>query len=166
MVVDTIGPTGGLLLMWDSRSFSLLNSWMDVFSISVLLEDLKNSSKWLLTSVYGPNNSQRRFEFWRELDMIRGRWNGPWCIGGDWYVIIYPSEKLGENKITSDMRRFSDWVDSHSLVDLQLTKASFTWSNYQRNPAMSILDRFLVNSEWVDSYPKVIQLAFSKTHVG
>lgn len=69
--------------MRDTRLVSVINSWKDVFSISVLVEDLKNNSIWLLTSIYGPNNSKKRTELWRELDMIRGRWNGAWCIGGD-----------------------------------------------------------------------------------
>lgn len=76
VVVDAVGAAGGSLLMWDTRSVSVLKSSKDVFSLSVLVEDLKNNSKWLLTSVYGPNDSQRRMEFWNELDMIRGRWNG------------------------------------------------------------------------------------------
>ncbi|XXG85840.1 hypothetical protein AAC387_Pa11g0856 [Persea americana] len=60
------------------------------------------------------------------------------------------------------MRRFSDWINSHSLVDLQMGGASFTWSNHQTNPAMSRLDRFLVSSDWLETYPEVIQTALPK----
>lgn len=63
-----------------------------------------NSAKWLLMSVYGPTSSQRREELWKELDMIRGRWNGAWCISGDWITIRFPSEKLGGSKFTAEMR--------------------------------------------------------------
>lgn len=123
---------------------------------------MENNSKWLLTSVYGPKNSKRRMEFRKELVMIRGRWNGAWCIGGDWNVIRFPSERLGGSKITNDMRCFSDWVNSHSLVDLQLSSAYFTWSNHQSHHAMSKLDRFSVSIEWMDVYPVVFQLALPK----
>lgn len=130
VVVDAVGAAGGLLRLWDTRYVSVLQSWKDVFSLSILAEDLKNSAKWLLTTVYGPNNSQRRMELWSVLDIIKGRWNSAWCIGGDWNIIRYPSEKLGSSRATGDMRRFSDWINSHSLVDLQLSGASFTWSNH------------------------------------
>ena len=103
-----------------------------------------------------------REEFWQKMDMIRGRWNGAWCIGGDWNIIRFLSEKLGGSKITSDMRRFSDWINSHSLVDVQLSGASFTWSNNQSQPAMSRLDRFLASTDWLEGYPEVIQLALPK----
>ena len=82
-----------------------------------------HNRKWLLTSVYGPNNSQRRDDFSKEMDMIRGRWNGAWCIGGDWNIIKFRSEKLGGSQLRAEMRRFSDWINSHSLVDLQLRGA-------------------------------------------
>lgn len=95
--------------------------------------------------------------------MIRGRWNGAWCIGGDWNVIRYPSEKLGGSRITGDMRRFTDWINSHSLGDMPLSGASYTWSNHQRDPAMSRLDRFLVLTDWMNIYPEVRQVALPKS---
>lgn len=59
-VVHAVGAAGGLLLLWDTRAVSVIKRWKDVFSMSVLVKDLNNNSKWLLTSVYGPNSSQRR----------------------------------------------------------------------------------------------------------
>ena len=91
-----------------------------------------------------------------------GRWNGAWCICGAWNITRFPSEKLGGSKITSDMRHFSGWINSHSLVDLQLSGASFTWSNNQSQPAMSRLDRFLVSTDWLEGYLQVILLALPK----
>ena len=63
------------------------------------MEDLENNSKWLLTSVYGPKTSKRRMEFWKEQDMIKGMWNGACCIGGDWNIIRFPSDRLGGSKL-------------------------------------------------------------------
>lgn len=70
-------------VLLDNRSVSIVNSWKDSFSVSVLVEDLDYKSKWLITSVYGPNEKQRRHEFWRQLEVVRGRLGGAWCIGGD-----------------------------------------------------------------------------------
>eukprot|EP00268_Persea_americana_P022044 TRINITY_DN21932_c1_g1_i1.p1 TRINITY_DN21932_c1_g1~~TRINITY_DN21932_c1_g1_i1.p1 ORF type:complete len:127 (-),score=16.07 TRINITY_DN21932_c1_g1_i1:362-742(-) len=95
--------------------------------------------------------------------MIMGRWNGAWCIGGEWNTIRFPSKRPGSSKTTKQMRQFSDWINSHSLVDLHLAGASFKWSNNQVNPGMARLDRFLVSTEWVDIYPEVLHLALPKT---
>lgn len=66
----------------------------------------------MITSIYGPNLSQRRSDLWRELDAVRGNWNGPWCVGGDWNVFRFPSERLGEQRPDANMRAFSDWMNS------------------------------------------------------
>lgn len=67
VAADAVGAAGGLLLVWDTRSVSVLNSWKDVFSLIVLVEYLEKNSKWLLlTFVYGQNISKRRMEFWKD----------------------------------------------------------------------------------------------------
>ena len=57
VVVDAVGAAGGQLLLWDTCLVSGVKSWKDIFSISVFVEDLTTNTKWLLTSVYGPNSS-------------------------------------------------------------------------------------------------------------
>lgn len=57
--------------MWDSSKINVWNTWKDVFSVSVVVEDLCNNSKWLITSVNGPNDTQSRKELWKELDAVR-----------------------------------------------------------------------------------------------
>lgn len=159
---EVVGSAGGILLIWSSSFFLLRDQWVGCYSISVLLEDLSNNSVWLVSSVYGPSDSGQREMLWRELDDIRSRWNGPLCIGGDWNIIRFPSEKLGCSRISSDMVSFSDWVNKHSLVDLPLGGAMFTWSNHQTSPALSHLDVFLISSDWLDLFPEVCQIALPK----
>ena len=60
------------------------------------------------------------------------------------------------------MRHCFDWINSHSLVDLQMGGVSFTWSNHQSNPAMSKLDRFLVSTDCLETYSEVTQIALPK----
>lgn len=76
-------------------------------------------------------------------------------MGGDWNVIRFPTEKSNGDTISLDKRCLSNWVNSHSLIDLQMSGASFAWSNHQSPPTMSRLDRFLVSTDWLDLYPAV-----------
>lgn len=71
-------------------------------------------------------------------------------------------EKKGRRKVSNEMLSFSDWINSHSLLDLQLCGASYTWSNHQDPPIMSRLDRFLIANDWLDLYPDVNQVALPK----
>lgn len=156
---DAIGSAGGILIIWNNRSFTVRDWWIAVFSVSVLLEEISSGSVRMVTSVYGPTDRRLRESFWEELDSIRMNWTGPWCIGGDWSVVTFLSGKLGGNTFSADMIGFSDWINKHSLLDLQLGGAKFNWSNHQWPPAMSRLDRFCISSDWLELFPEVCQIA-------
>lgn len=158
---DAVGLAGGILLLCDSRYVAVSNTSKGEFSVSAEVEDLGTNKRQLITSVYGPNSNSKRPDLWRELNSIRGSWNGAWCVGGDRNIVRFPSKKLGGH-ISAAMSLFSDWINSHSLIDLQLGGASFTWSNHQTPPSMSRLDRFLVSADWLDLYPELCQLALPK----
>lgn len=84
----------------------------------------------MISNVYGSMQQARRREFWDELNGWRVRWNGEWCVGGDWNAIKFPSEILGCSRFSPNMEDFSNWVDSHSLIDMQINGDNFTWSNH------------------------------------
>lgn len=161
--VDAVDSAGGIILLWDYCTNTVLDIYYGKFSVSAWVEDSSNNSRWFVTSVYGPHSSQRPMDFWKELDAIKGRWNGTWCVGGNWNVVRFPSEKLGGCRTSPDMQAFSDWINSNSLIDLHLSGAAFTWSSHQSLPSMSKLDRFLVTTDWLELYLEVCQMALPKT---
>lgn len=78
---------------------SVYDSCREEFPASVLVDDLANGSKSLLTSVYVPMDRQRRRSLEGELDGVRSRWNGAWCIGEDWNVVRFPTESWVEQSL-------------------------------------------------------------------
>lgn len=80
--IDAMGTISRILLLWDNRSVRASDKGKREFPVLVLLEDLLNNSKWLVTSVYGPRSSQSRMDFgrnWRILTAL-GVWGGDWNI--------------------------------------------------------------------------------------
>eukprot|EP00268_Persea_americana_P010552 TRINITY_DN14308_c0_g1_i1.p2 TRINITY_DN14308_c0_g1~~TRINITY_DN14308_c0_g1_i1.p2 ORF type:complete len:104 (+),score=7.86 TRINITY_DN14308_c0_g1_i1:19-330(+) len=69
---------------------------------------------------------------------------------------------LGCNRTSADMISVSDWVNKHSLVDLPLGGARLAWSNHQPPSSLSLLDKFLLSSDWLDLFPEVCQMALPK----
>ena len=53
-----------------------------------------------------------------ELGAIRGLWEDPWCIGGDFNIICFPSERNRLARLNRSIRRFSEVIDDLELVDL------------------------------------------------
>ena len=78
------GPRGGgILLLWDKRRISLVDSVVGSFSVSCLFRMEDDGFHWVFSGVYGPTEKRLREAFWEELGSIRGLWENPWCVGGD-----------------------------------------------------------------------------------
>lgn len=56
--------------------------------------------------------------------------DGPWCIGGDFNVIMDPDENLGGRPYTIHKSLdFINYMDSCEAIDLGYNGSAFTWSN-------------------------------------
>ena len=92
---------------------------------------------------------------WDEFGAIRGIWGEPWCVGGDFNVILSQGERSRQGRVTSAMRRFARVMDDLELVDLPLQGGSFTWSGGLHNQAWARLDIFMVSPSWLDQFSNV-----------
>ena len=43
---------------------------------------------WMFIGVYRPFSREDRECMWEEIGVIRGIWDDPWCLGGDFNVIL------------------------------------------------------------------------------
>ncbi|KAK3002002.1 hypothetical protein RJ639_020928 [Escallonia herrerae] len=63
---------------------------------------------------------------------------------------------------SSAMVDFSIFVNDAGLLDLPLTGAKYTWTNNERNPIMSRLDRFFITADWENHFKNVAQKALPR----
>jgi endonuclease/exonuclease/phosphatase family metal-dependent hydrolase len=80
----------------------------------------------------------------------------PWCIGGNFNVTWFSSERSGEGSMSA-MRDFSNFISDQSLMDFPLIGGSFTWSLSIDPPVWSRIDRFLVSPDWEARFPVASQ---------
>lgn len=69
-------------------------------------------------------------------------------VGGDFNVIIFMEEKMGEKRNTRDIREFSNIINELSLIDLLLHGGNYTWFRSRDSSCASRLDRFLISERW------------------
>lgn len=74
----------------------------------------------MFTGVYGPFTNVEREGLWEEIGAIRGIWDEPWCLEGDFNIILSQRERSRQGRTTTAMRRFAQVVDDLGLVDLPL----------------------------------------------
>lgn len=53
---NSLGASGGILLMWNSHKFAMKESWTGEFAISTIVEDLEIHKEWAITAVHRPND--------------------------------------------------------------------------------------------------------------
>ena len=94
---------------------------------------------------------------WDELTRIRSWWDVPWCLGDDFNVVRFPSEKVGSSNFSPSMHDFSDFIASNGLIDILLTRGDFTWSNNREVSSLSRIDRFLYSADWAEDYINILQ---------
>ena len=148
---------GGLLICWDKRSLEILDWEEGQFSLSCRFRNVEDGVVWVFTGVYGPFTKEERECLWEEIGAIRGIWEDPWCLGGDFNVTLFQRERSRQGRITPTMRRFAYIIDDLGLVDLPLQGGVFTWSRGLNNQSWARLDKFLVSPSWLDQFSVVLQ---------
>lgn len=142
-----------MITIWDKDFVEVIDSLVGDYTLSISCINKADNFEWVLTNVYGPNKPIERDDFWMKLDNASRLWDLPWCLGGDFNVILKCDEKKGCNKITKSMRYFANFIYTHDLIDLPMKGARYTWSNRQSNPVMFSLDRFLLSPSFEAHFP-------------
>ncbi|KAF5459634.1 hypothetical protein F2P56_019568, partial [Juglans regia] len=102
--------------------------------------------------VYGPNLDADRGFLWDELAGVHSWWDLPWCIGGDFNVVRFPSESFRRRRVRPASVEFSEycggihsgrryfkfenmWLKSEGFVE----RVKQWWISYQFNGTPSFI---------------------------
>ena len=96
---------------------------------------------------------------WEELIRLINWWDVPWCLGGDFNIIRFPSVRLGAASCTWAMYGFSDFIFFHGLMDIPMEGGLYTWSNIS---STSRLDRLLFSPLLADHFTLFSQRRLSR----
>ena len=91
--MEAEGTAGGILVFWDTSKLELLEAEIGHFSITCMFKNVEDGFLWAFTGVYGPVKRCKRELFWEELGSVKGLWEGPWCIGGDFNMVLSPNDR-------------------------------------------------------------------------
>ena len=124
------------------------------FWVSCKFKNVGDHFEWAFTGVYGPNLNKRCWLMWEELTRLITWWDFPWCFGGDFIIIHFPSERLGAASYSQAMYGFFDFISLHGLMDIPMAGGLYTWSN---SSSASRLDRFLFSPLLADLFTQFSQ---------
>ena len=148
-VVEARGQAWGI--------FELIEMELGAFSVSCHFKNCEDNFVWMFTWVYGPILTEEREDFWDELCAIKGLWNDPLCVGGDFNAVRILEERRSCQRFLASMRRFSQFIEEMCLKDLLLFGGLFTWCGGLNNRSTSKLDRFIVSDDWENHFSGLYQ---------
>ncbi|XP_074318593.1 uncharacterized protein LOC141655411 [Silene latifolia] len=142
-------------------------SWAEQEDFSIMVTVQQSTSQWIhllvtkgalsmyLTFVYGFNHPSQRLPLW-EFMVEHHQSNMPWLLLGDFNCV-----RTLEERISSDppnlvaLVEFNDVISHAGLVELNTQGCWYTWTNKQEHDDCKWmrLDRALVNSSWLLTYP-------------
>lgn len=163
LALPSWGALCGILMIWNGARVKVLEHEVGAFSISVRCRMVNMLEEWVFTGVYGLVLGSEVDAFSGELDNAKARWDLPWCLSGDFNLIRFLHERLGDIRREVRMFKFGEFIDSWNLIENPLKGVKFTWTTFRESPSLSRLDRFLYCIEWEDLFPQRSQVAGPRT---
>jgi hypothetical protein len=118
--VASNGASGEILLMWDRKVVSKVDECLGRYVVACSFRNVEDGLVWAFAGVYGPNSNNFRRFMWEELAGLMSLWDMPWCIGGNFNVTLFHSERSGGASMRSAVLDFADFITDQGLMDLPL----------------------------------------------
>jgi exonuclease III len=154
-VVDSIGKSGGLALLWGDEIIVDIQNYSHRHINGVIKTPMVDV-QWKFTGFYGHPDVNKRQESWDLLKVLKQFSPNPWICIGDFNEVISNEEKWGgSNRSSSQMRRFQLALEECELSDMGFRGPKYTWSNCRESwdYIKERLDRGLANTAWCDLFP-------------
>ncbi|XP_021827477.1 uncharacterized protein LOC110768097 [Prunus avium] len=146
-IVDAIGFSGGLWLLWDNSKVHVEILGTSDQTISACVS-WNGGPPWLFTGVYASPCIRKRASLWEYLKFVADCHHLPWLLAGDFNEMLSVDEKLG-GAVTSRVQGFRNWFDDHGMVDLGFSGPKYTWRN---NKVSERIDRAICMMNWRGLY--------------
>ncbi|GJT23006.1 putative reverse transcriptase domain-containing protein [Tanacetum coccineum] len=141
----SVGASGGILTMWDSRMFDVEHKVIDQNFIGVIGTWVGVNKKIGLLNVYAPQSSALKEALWLSMNSLLSSYNITWIIFGDFNVVRSRDECSGCGFNSGEAIVFNEFIARNGLFDFPFGGRRFSRFNKEGKKA-SKLDRFLVGS--------------------
>jgi hypothetical protein len=149
-VVDCVGRSGGLILLWNSHTNVVIQNYSRRHVNAIITLD-KNGSPWKFSGFYGHPVEAKRNESWQLLRFLSGLSPCPWLCMGDFNEVVNLSEIKGKTiRHRRQMENFQKTLEECQLCDLGFKGPKYTWINGRDGDDFikERLDRAVANVNW------------------
>lgn len=149
----SIGASGGLLTIWNSRMFSASLVQSNSYAITAKFTSVLDNKSFHLTNIYGPSNHSENFAFVTWLLNLDITTFDEWLLAGDFNLYSSPDDRNKTGGNYGEMQMFNDLITDLNLFDIPFSGVKYTWSNMQLDPLLIKLDWVLSSDTWNLTFP-------------
>jgi len=131
VVVEAMGASGGLAIVWDDRDITLTNIHASKNFIQAKFHLTRTNVDGHLTNVYFPQEVTKKVDTLNTLTHINSeRSHALWITGGDFNMITRLEEKRGGRiKLDCESMHFKNYIHNNGLIDIEFNNGVYTWNN-------------------------------------
>jgi hypothetical protein len=152
VVKDLVGLSGDLLVMWNSDSFNLVNSFSGESYLGITVE--REGAVTHLVNIYSPCSLSGKKKLWEDLLEIKQLFTGgKCCLRGDFNAILHSSERKGASVDSRQGERmmFNRFVEEMEMIDVPVLGKKVSWVSAD-GKSMSRLDRFILSDGFITKF--------------
>lgn len=142
-IVDSVGFSGGLWLLWKDVNINIEILGTTDQSITACVTST-GKNPWLLTTIYASPSGPKREKLWDYLNFVSSCHQLPWVLAGDFNELLHVEDKLG-GALSIRHKGFRKWFDNNAMVDIGFYGPKYTWTNKRVSER---LDRAICNMGW------------------
>ncbi|GKE43570.1 cytochrome P450, partial [Tanacetum coccineum] len=155
------GKSGGILAVWDTTYFTLIDSLKGEGYLALLGSWYNIEFPCLIVVVYAPHDLREKKVLWNNLTRVIENHNNFSILLGDFNEVRYETERLGTTFNRRSASVFNEFIHSSGLHDLPMRGKRFTRMNSFGNKHSKIY-RFLVSNHVVMLWPNTNVLALPR----
>ncbi|GJT18906.1 RNA-directed DNA polymerase, eukaryota [Tanacetum coccineum] len=119
-VSNSVGASGGIITIWDSRTFTMEQNFIDRFFVGVVGSWVGSCNKIGLLNVYAPQCSSLKEILWSSIESLINSVNVTWVVFGDFNVVRSQDERSGCSFDSGEAGVFNDFLSRTGLFGLPL----------------------------------------------
>nr|KAJ0222743.1 hypothetical protein LSAT_V11C200067800 [Lactuca sativa] len=161
-VAQPQGKSGGLLCIWDPKTFIKSNTFSSRYFIAVSGQWSGFPGNTTLVNIYAPQTITDKRELWKELLNFKSS-DGNWVFFGDFNVVRKKDERLNSAFCKYSAADFNQFIIDAGLKEFKMGRMKYTYYR-EEGHKFSKIDRFLVCSNFIGIQPSSYVTALPRLH--
>ncbi|GJZ70286.1 putative RNA-directed DNA polymerase [Tanacetum coccineum] len=124
--IESRGRSGGLLLVWDTNSFSVKQSVGEDRFVAIMGTLKGRVGDIILANMYRPYPANQKVALWKRLEELINSNDAAWCLFGDFNEVRNQDDRLNTQFHVRESDDFNEFIANTHLIEVLIGGRRFT----------------------------------------